>query len=153
MTKQLVLACGNTLRGDDGVAWRIAEAIERDPSLTNLQVIVSHQWTPEMAESISHACTVIFVDCSAVTLPGEISIIPLQPAIDISASLTHNVTPAALLALAQEIFGATPQQAYAVTVGGKSFAMSEKLTEAVTNAVPEAVRMLKQILRSESASV
>ena len=31
MGKKLVLACGNTLRGDDGVGWAIAALLEDDP--------------------------------------------------------------------------------------------------------------------------
>jgi hydrogenase maturation protease len=153
VARQLVLACGNTLRGDDGVGWRIAEAVENDPSLPGVLVVVTHQLTPELAQPISGADTVIFVDCSAVSLPGEVSVFPVSPATDHTTSLTHNVNPATLLALAQEIFGATPSRAFAITVGGKSFELSEELTEPVRLAVPEAVRALHRLLGDGAAPV
>ena len=39
MAKKLVLACGNTLRGDDGVGWAIAALLEDDPALADVEVV------------------------------------------------------------------------------------------------------------------
>ena len=41
--------------------------------------MASHQLTPEMAEPISRAETVVFVDCSAVAEAGEVSCSLLRP--------------------------------------------------------------------------
>ena len=80
MAKKLVLACGNTLRGDDGVGWAIAALLEDDPALEDVEVVASHQLTPEMAEPISRTETVVFVDCSAVAGAGEVSVFPVAAA-------------------------------------------------------------------------
>jgi hypothetical protein len=50
----LILACGNPLRGDDGVGPWLAEWAAqhfRDQSL--VRVRASAQWTPELAEEIA----------------------------------------------------------------------------------------------------
>jgi hydrogenase maturation protease len=146
VAKKLVLACGNTLRGDDGVGWAIAALLEDDPALEDVEVVASHQLTPEMAEPISRAETVVFVDCSAVAGAGEVSVFPVEAANEDNASLTHNMDPARLLAMAAEIFGAAPERAFAVTVGGASFGMSEELSEPVRRAIPEAVAEIKKLL-------
>lgn len=151
--RQLVVACGNTLRGDDGVAWRIAEAIQKDASLHELRVVIAHQLTPELAEPISGADTVIFVDCSAISLPGEVSVFPVERANNTTGSLTHNVDPSTLLALSQELFGSLPRRAFAITVGGQSFELGERLTELVTLAIPAAVQAIKGLLKNESVEV
>jgi hydrogenase maturation protease len=146
VARKLVLACGNTLRGDDGVGWAIAEQLEGDSSLSDVEVVIAHQLTPEMAEPISLADTVIFVDCSAVSAPGEVSVFPVEAARNDNASLTHNVDPSNLLALAEEIFASAPRRAFAVTVGGKSFELAAELTESVRLAIPAAILAIRSLL-------
>ena len=121
MAKKLVLACGNTLRGDDGWGGRLPRCWRTILRSSDVEVVASHQLTPEMAEPISRAETVIFVDCSAVAGAGEVAVFPVVAASEDNASLTHNVDPARLLAMAAEIFGSAPQRAFAVTVGGAAF--------------------------------
>lgn len=152
-TRYLVLACGNTLRGDDGVGWKIAEAVERDICLPGIEVVIAQQLTPELAESISGADTVIFVDCSAISLPGEVSVFPVEPAQNTAGSLTHSVNPSTLLALSQELFGSLPRRACAITVGGLSFELAEELTESVSLAIPEAVQAIQRLLNDESVAL
>ena len=146
MQRQLVLACGNTLRGDDGVGWKIAEALESDPSLSAIRVRIAQQWTPEMAEEISGFDAVVFVDCSAISEPGTVSVIPVEAAQSSVGSLTHNVTPGSLLAMSLELYGRIPARAVAVTVGGKSFELTEELTKPVELAIPRAVDAIQKLL-------
>jgi len=153
VARQLVLACGNPLRGDDGVGWKIAAAVENDASLPGVEVVIAQQLAPELAETISGADTVIFVDCSAISLPGEVSTFPVEPTPGTNGSLTHHVSPSALLALSEELFGSLPRRAIAVTVGGKSFELAEELTDEVSSALPRAVQAIRQALRDDSAEV
>jgi hypothetical protein len=52
--------------------------------------------------------------------------------------------------MAEEIFASSPQRAFAVTVGGTSFEMSEELSEPVRAAIPEAVKEIKELLDGKS---
>ena len=61
----LILGCGNTLRGDDGVGpWLCAWAERRLCSEPGVRVIARQQWTPELAEDVAAADAVVFIDCS-----------------------------------------------------------------------------------------
>lgn len=151
----LVLACGNTLRGDDGVGWKIAEALEAaiaegqhsNFNADGVEVFVTHQWTPELTHAIRDAHTVVFVDCSAIAAPGTVSTVALQPVNELMRVFTHHVDPSSLLALTHELYGKIPAHAFAVTVGGLSFDLSEELTEPVRRAVPWAVAEVMRLLR------
>ena len=59
--KILIIGYGNTLRGDDGVGYKIAEIIEQW-NINNITSLAVHQLTPDLAENIAQADTVIFVD-------------------------------------------------------------------------------------------
>src|ERR1035441_6445297 len=63
----LVIGYGNTLRGDDGVGPRVAEAIEK-LNLPGVRTLVCQQLSPEYADPVSRARTVVFVD-AAVDAP------------------------------------------------------------------------------------
>ena len=72
----LVIGYGNTLRGDDGVGPRVAEAIHQ-LALPGVRALVCPMLTPELADPISRAHTVIFVD-AAVDAPKEVQLRPLD---------------------------------------------------------------------------
>ena len=142
---KLLLACGNPLRGDDGVGWKIAEALQQDPTSAGVKVIITQQFTPELAEDLRDADTVVFVDASATTAAGEVALVELSPAQAMPRMLTHHMPPDSLLKLTQELYGRLPQRAFAVVVGGECFELGEKLTEGVQAAIPKAVAALQDI--------
>ena len=146
MGSDVLLACGNTLRSDDGVAWHIGVAIEEDPLLATVKVIFTQQLLPEHAQMIKDAECVLFLDCSAVSEPGKVSTIALKPAASLPRILTHHLDPASLLRLTQDIYGQSPGIAYAITVGGGSFAMGEQLTGSVEAVIAGAVQAVSHVL-------
>ena len=146
----LVLACGNTLRGDDGVGWRIGCAVEQRPPCDGLTVVLTQQLLPEHAEAISTADIVVFVDCSAVTAAGTVSTIAIRPAVSLPRILTHHLDPAALLRMALDLYSRTPARAVAVTVGGESFGLTDQLSKAVRSAVPKALEAVRAALLAET---
>jgi len=146
MKRLLVLACGNSLRGDDGVALHIASCLRNGLCDPETQIHSDQQWAPELAEPISQADLVIFLDASANVLPGEIACQLLRPASNLPASFTHQTSPASLLALAGELFGSQPRRAYLLTIGGDSFDLVEGLSEPVRQAIPHAIERIKAIL-------
>jgi hydrogenase maturation protease len=143
--RKLLLACGNPLRGDDGVGWKIAEALEQDPANAGVVVGIMQQFTPELVEDLRDADTVVFVDASATTKAGEVALMELTPAKALPRIMTHHMPPDSLLALTQELYGKLPRRAYAVVVGGESFELGETLTETVQAAIPKAVALLQKI--------
>ena len=134
MNDFLVIGYGNPLRGDDGVGWRVVEALEESLSASSL--IAVHQLTPELAGTISEVGQVVFVDATAGNSPGEVELFPIGPVTARAGS--HETTPGALLAMAAELFGRCPP-AFMLTISGASFELSETLSPPVAEAVPVAV--------------
>jgi hydrogenase maturation protease len=152
--RALLLACGNTYRGDDGVGWRIGHAVEQQFELTGLTVVMTRQLLPEHAEAISAADIVVFVDCSSVTEAGTVSTIPIQPAESMPRILTHHLDPGALLRLAVDLYARTPSRAVAVTVGGNCFELTDRLSRPVKAAVPKAMEAVRcALLCVDAASI
>jgi hydrogenase maturation protease len=151
--KALVLACGNTLRGDDGVGWRIGSLLIDDPPCEGLEVILTQQLLPEHAEAVSGADAVIFVDCSAVCIPGTVLNLPVKPSQAAARIFSHHLDPAALLRLALEVYGRPPSRAVAVTVGGASFDLNEQISEAVAAAVPKSLKAVRDFLTEDEAGL
>lgn len=145
-SRALILACGNTFRGDDGVGWCIGCAAEQQLRRADLTVMRTRQLLPEHAEAISAADVVIFVDCSAVTAAGTVSTIPIHPAESRPHTLTHHLDPGSLLRLAHDLYDRTPSHAVVITVGGESFELTDRLSRTVKAAVPKALEAVRCVL-------
>jgi len=146
-TRCLLLACGNTLRGDDGVGPWLAEwAEERFATFEVLRVISRHQWTLELVEEVARAASVLFLDCSIDTAPGEVSLASVATLPSSQGLSTHHLAAGELLALARDYYGSQPGEALLLTVGAGSTELGESLSEAVQAALPEACRVLEEVL-------
>jgi hydrogenase maturation protease len=141
----LLLACGNALRGDDGIGpWLADWARERFSEEPGVHVISRHQWTPELAVDLAAAETVLFIDCSTKSEPGTVEVLDVQPAEQLQGVGTHQVSAAELLAVAQELYGSLPRRAQILTVGAGSIELSEEFSQAVLDGIPQACARLKE---------
>lgn len=144
----LVLACGNTLRSDDGIGpYLCAWAEERFASEPGIRAIARQQWTPELSEEIAFAQTALFIDCSVESAPGSVKIDPVEAASPGPGLATHHIGAAELLALAQELFGSLPRYALLMTIGAGSIELGERFSPAVQAALPRAQELLEKTLR------
>lgn len=135
----LVIGFGNPLRGDDGVAWHVVDRLDalRPCSVATRRV---HQLTPELAEPISAFDFVVFVDAAVDTAPGTVRVERLDR-LGTPAPHTHLVDPAGLVNLAELVYGRRPE-AVLVTIGGKVFGLTERLSPPARAAVlPAAERI------------
>jgi len=149
MTQQkvrcLILACGNTLRSDDGVGPWLAEwAEERFRSETGVSVLIRQQWTPELAEDIARSESVLFIDCSIDCAPGSVNLTPVEPVAATQGLATHHQGAPQLLALARELYGSVPANAQLVTIGAGSTELGESFSDPVLDALPEACRLIEK---------
>jgi len=122
--KTLVIGYGNTLRSDDGVGRKVAEAVA-GLGLTGVQAIGCPQLTPEFAEQVSQAECVVFVD-AAVDSPREVQLRPLEPS-ESSQVFGHAADPRTVLALARDVFGHAPE-AWWLTIPAEEFRFGEELS-------------------------
>jgi hydrogenase maturation protease len=145
----LVLACGNSLRSDDGIGpWLAAWAEERFDANPGVRVLARQQWTPDLAEDVALTQSVIFLDCAFDSSPGEIRIRSVEPAPVGPALATHHVGAAELLALGQELYDSQPREAVLFTVGASSTDLGESFSKEILNCLPEASRRLEETIHS-----
>jgi hydrogenase maturation protease len=120
----LVIGYGNTLRRDDGVGPRVADAVAA-LALPGVRALACPLLTPELAEAISRADATIFVD-AAVDAPGEVQWRKLAPSAS-SQIMTHAASPATLLALARDVFGRAPE-AWWLTIPVEDLGLGEEIS-------------------------
>ena len=140
----LILACGNTLRGDDGIGpWLAQWAEERFEDESGVRVLSRQQWTLELAEEIAAAETVLFLDCSVTDAPGSVSIVEVQPAA-VEGLATHRLGAPELLGLARKLYDSLPRTALQMTVGAGSMELSEQFSQPVLDAIPLACAKVEE---------
>jgi len=95
----LIVATGNPLRRDDGVAHAVAALFADDPRVALRRVL---QTTPEIAAEIAGYDSVVFVDAD-LTAPS-LMMGPVNESA-LCTSLTHASTPPEIVALSRSLFG------------------------------------------------
>lgn len=128
----LVVAYGNELRSDDGLGPQLGRAIEAR-QLPGVVVIATHQLMPELAEQISTAQEVLFIDARAVG-SDPVQLTKLSPQDSQGPIRAHGSQPAVLLRLAQAIFGRSPP-AWCLTLRGIDFGFGETTSSVGTQAL------------------
>ena len=137
----LVIGYGNTLRGDDGVGPRVAEAVEK-LNLPGVRTLICQQLSPEYADPVSRAHTVVFVD-AAVDAPREVQLRKLEPG-ESSQLMAHAADPRTMLALARDVFGHAPL-AWWLTIPAVKLDFSETLTLEAHRGFVEAVEKIQKL--------
>jgi hydrogenase maturation protease len=132
----LVIGYGNSVRGDDGAGPFVARQL-------GAGAIACHQLTPELAEPISQAHQVIFVDAHAGVPAGQITIQPIQPR---ASAAIHRFDPETLLAWSRQIYGHAPE-AILIGIGAESFGLGEGLSPQARRAAREALRAIRKLER------
>jgi len=128
----LIIGYGNPLRGDDSVGYQAAGRLQALIDNPTIQIVAAHQLTPEMAEPISRAARVIFIDAAVGPTPGEIS--ESRPSPRTSGSFTHHATPEGLLAAAEALYGRAAE-AVLYTITGADFGYGTGLSPPVSRAL------------------
>ena len=141
----LVIGYGNTLRSDDGAGQKVAEKIAQW-ELSKVRSLAVHQLTPELAEDIARADTVIFVDAVATNSenPASVKIQKLE-AEDNSTSLGHSCNPRSLLSFTQILYGKAIK-AYWVLIPALNFDFGEEFSSVTQKRIDIALQQIRQII-------
>ena len=110
-------------------------------ALPGVRALACPLLTPELAEAVSRAGVVIFVD-AAVDAPREVQMRKLAPAAS-SQVMTHAASPATLLALARDLFGHAPE-AWWLTIPVEDLELGEGLSSLAQRGFKVAVRKVKR---------
>ena len=140
----LIIAFGNPLRSDDGLAWRVAEELAKIALPSDVEIITQNQLTPEVAPLVSQATMTLFIDAARGGIAGEVTAEPLQPEAA-SSVFTHEYSPGVILALAQRLYGRCAK-GFAISICGECFDHGETLSAKVEENLPRAVALAKQFL-------
>jgi len=132
------------LRSDDGLAWRAADELRSSSPPDEIEIVKVHQLAPELAEDVSRAAQVIFVDAAATGKPGTVECDRVLASAAEPGS-SHSFTPAALLQLAATLYGVAPL-AFLVSVAGKCFEHSELLSAEVEQTLPRLVARIRELI-------
>jgi len=140
----LILACGNTLRSDDGIGpWLAQWAEEKFTGDPTVRVLSRQQWTPDLAEDIAESESVLFIDCSVESAPGSVQMRAVEPSGPAQGLATHHQGAPELLALAQQLYDSLPRGAKLLTIGAGSTELGEQFSQPVLDAVPNACTVLE----------
>lgn len=138
----LVLGYGSTLRGDDGAGPRVAELVQT-MGLAGTRVLTCHQLTPELAQLVSEAEQIVFVD-AAEDQKEPCRIGEVLPSGAEVHQLGHFMDPGSLLLLARRLYHAQPR-AWLVTVAARDFSLGEELTPECREGAEAASRAVRRI--------
>ncbi len=162
----LVIGYGNTLRSDDGVGPRVAGLLADDPRLAGATVTARHQLTPELAGDIRSAVLVVLIDATTEAPPGAVVVRPVEAWVEPRAgagaaagaaagagagvgggpgATSHHVDPGVLLALARDLYGASPE-AHLVSVGVADMGPGEVLSPRVATTLPAAADAVARLV-------
>jgi hydrogenase maturation protease len=135
----LIIGYGNPLRSDDGLGQYLAQGLAH-----RWQVISLTQLLPELAQPISVAQRVVFIDAGIGAAAGEITCEKVEP-LETVGAFTHQVTPASLLAAAQALYGAAPD-AILITISGASFEYGCEFSATIYSQLPQIIRQVEAII-------
>jgi len=137
--RALVIAIGNPLRRDDGVA----HAVRLPPGVERRDVL---QLTPELAEEIAPYDAVVFIDADASA--GELRIEPVN-SLPSASPLTHVSKPAEIVALARALFGFSGG-AYACRIPASEFSIGRGLSPGAKGFASQVGREIGDLLATKT---
>jgi hydrogenase maturation protease len=125
----LVFAWGNPSRGDDALGPALLELLalrQEKGELTDVELLTDFQLQVEHALDLQGRERVLFIDAS-VSVPQPCTLRPLQAEQDTSYT-THAMSPAAVLAVYEQINDEPSPPAFLLSIRGYEFDLGEQLS-------------------------
>ena len=146
MKKILVIGYGNPLRCDDGVGWHLAQELLQTCNSPDVEIIARVQLTPELAEPISRASLVLFVDASRELTTGRTRQERIFPRGE-KVALNHQMSPEGLLQLADDVYYARPE-GHIFSIGAELFDYGTSPSPTLAKALPSILATVREFIRS-----
>jgi hydrogenase maturation protease len=135
MNKTLVIGYGNTLRRDDAAGVYAAELIER--RYPGVECLTVQQLTPDMAITLAHYRTVVFIDASVTA--KELRVTKLRPTSLAVEYDSHAMTPQMLLDASKDLYGVVPRETIQIEIPASDFTLGELPSQGVRAIVNKCV--------------
>ena len=148
-----IIGLGNPILGDDGVGWRVVEAMRARLDDAAVDVLCLSVGGVSLMEQLVGCDRALLVD-AVVTggAPGEVLSMPLDALDDPSCghtASTHDTTLSTALSLGRALQAPLPEDIWVVGVEvdpRRLHEFNEELSPEVTAALPEAVRRVQEWL-------
>jgi hydrogenase maturation protease len=134
--RSLVIASGNTLRRDDGVAHYTLNLLDGVEKRAELQL------NPELSEDIARFDQVIFLDADCGR--GDPSVIPIEASQN-GTPFTHKSTAEEIVRLARSLYGFTGT-AWVCRIPVQDFGYGEGLSAGARDAARRAAALVENVL-------
>jgi hydrogenase maturation protease len=142
MKRTLVIGYGNTLRRDDAAGVYAAELIEqRYPDVMCLTV---QQLTADMAVTLAHYRTVVFIDASDTAKELRVTKLRTQGVnVDYDSKA---MTPQMLLDASKDLYGVVPRDTIQIEIPASDFTLGELPSSNVREIVERCVNEFPKII-------
>ncbi len=144
MAEVLIIGYGNPLRGDDALGWLAAEQLRTTIRDERVEILTGHQLTPEMADPVSRARIVIFIDADCDNREGEIAFRRVEADRSAPELFSHQLTPEVLLGVATRLYGGSANGVL-ISVGAGTFEYGAELSEVVRTALPAVLERVQKV--------
>ncbi len=148
MKRPLIIAYGNSLRQDDGLALRAAQLLEQALPPGSATILAARQLTPEFAAELDGVPLVIFLDASLDLESG--AVVAKRVSLQKQTAWSHELSPGQLTGLAGALTGAAPP-AFEVMGGVSQVGFGEDLTRAGEQSAERVAEAALEILRRYAA--
>ena len=144
-----VIAIGNELMGDDGIAGAVLNALSKEKTSQNVDLVDGGTGGISLIHMIRKYKKVIFIDSGDFGgNPGEIKIFTHEEAVSTKETMRYSLHEGDLLKLihlSKEI-GEAPESVKIVAIQPKKIELNTTLSPELINAIPEIVRDIKSLL-------
>lgn len=137
--RALLIALGNGLRRDDGVAQRVLDLL---PNRSGISRETQLQLMPELAQGLAGFDPVVFIDADMEAVEAILEPVGQLPS---GTAFTHGGDPAALVLLARQLFGFSGR-AFLCRIPAEDFGSGEGLSEKASAAAHAAARKIEELL-------
>jgi hydrogenase maturation protease len=144
----LLFGYGNLSRGDDALGPLLLEYVENTVNLDAIEILSDFQLQVEHALDLENRELVLFVDAS-VACVNAYDFTELTPARDTSYT-THAMSPAAVLAVYQQIKKQTPPPppCFLLSIKGETFELGEELSANAQDHLAHACQFVVKLLQN-----
>jgi hydrogenase maturation protease len=154
----LLIGLGNPILGDDGIGWRVVQAVEAVlPPESTVEVDYLSLGGLSLMERLVGYRRAIIVDSiqTRAGQAGRVHVFPLEVLPDFSAGHTtaaHDTSLQTALALGRRMGAPLPYEVVVVGVEAERvYDFSDELSEAVAGAIPAACAAVLQLLPEETS--
>ena len=147
----LIFTYGNPSRGDDALGPLMFDLLEKCRQevgkLDNVDLLTDYQLQIEHAVDLEQRECALFIDASA-SCPAPYTFHRLRPQQDDSYT-THAMSPAAVLAVYQQINQQQPPPSYLLTIRGYEFGLGQTMTEQAVVNLQQSFEFVKKLLETD----